>query len=75
MTDQDTMVNSNERPESPNGPRLISLGILLGSVVLLHAIVLTTLDVFVPIDDGADSNMALVIDSGMKPMDMLVDAR
>ncbi len=69
------MVNSNERPESPNGPRLISLGILLGSVVLLHAIVLTTLDVFVPIDDGADSNMALVIDSGMKPMDMLVDAR
>ena len=69
------MANSNERPESPNGPRLISLGILLGSVVLLHAIVFTTLDVFVPIDDGADSNMALVIDSGMKPMDMLVDAR
>lgn len=75
MNNQDTMANSNDRPESLNGPRLISLGILLGSVVLLHAIVFTTLDVFVPIDDGADSNMALVIDSGMKPMDMLVDAR
>ena len=75
MTNQDTMAYSNDRPKSPKGPRLVSLGILLGSMVLLHAIVFTTLDVFVPIDDGADSNTVLVIDSGTKPMDMLVDAR
>ena len=65
----------SNRPKSPRRSRLVSFGILLGSAVLLHAIVFTTLDVLVPIDDGAGSNTALVIDSGMKPMDMLVDAR
>jgi hypothetical protein len=75
MTNQDMMANSNDRTETPRRSRLVSLGILLGSAVLLHAITFTTLDVLVPIDDGAGSNTALVIDSGMKPMDMLVDAR
>ena len=56
-------------------PRLVSLGILIGSAILLHGIVFTSLDIFVPITDGASSEIALVIDDGMKPMDMLVDAR
>ena len=56
-------------------PRLVSLGILIGSAILLHGIVFTSLDIFVPIDGGASSEIALVIDDGMKPMEMLVDAR
>lgn len=71
------MANLDNRPESSRRSRLFSLGILLGSAVLLHAIVFTTLDVFVPIDGDAGSNtdLVIVIDSGTKPMDMLVDAR
>ena len=69
------MENSNDRPENPRRSRLLSLGILLGSAILLHGIVFAPLDVLVPIDGVGGSDTALVIDSAMKPMDMLVDAR
>ena len=75
MTNRDKTEHSSEQLKNPRVSRLVSFSILLCSAVLLHGIVFTSLDVLVPIDDGASSKIALVIDSGMKPMDMLVDAR
>ena len=54
---------------------MLSFGVLLGCAILLHGIVFTTLETFVPIDDAASSRSALVIERGVEPMDMLVDAR
>ena len=75
MPTQEMTAQSNDRSDVPRRSRLVSLGILLGCAVLLHGIVFTSLDAYVPIDDGSSSDTALFIDSGMKPMDMLVDAR
>jgi hypothetical protein len=75
MNTRNTTDSTTDRLKINKAPRLVSFGILVGSAILLHGIVFTSLDIFVPITDGASSEIALVIDDGMKPMDMLVDAR
>ena len=75
MTDQDLMTQPNDRSDGPKVSRMRSFGILLVCAIVLHGIVFTTLETFVPIDDDTPSRTALVIDSGMEPMNMLVDAR
>tara|TARA_B100001093_G_C26145844_1_gene725319 strand:+ start:283 stop:570 length:288 start_codon:yes stop_codon:yes gene_type:complete len=75
MDTRNTMENGTVRSNTTKRPRLVSFGILAGSAILLHGIVFTSLDIFVPIEGGASSEIALVIDDGMEPMDMLVYAR
>lgn len=75
MSKQDQMTQANDRSDGPRVSRMVSFGVLLGCAVLLHGIVFTTLETLVPIDDAASSRSALVIESGVEPMDMLVDAR
>ena len=75
MDTLETTENNTDQPKSLKTPRLISFGILLGSAILLHGIVFTSLDILVPIDGVSSSEIALVIESGIEPMDMMVDAR
>ena len=75
MTDQDLMTQPNDRSDGPQVSRMRSFGILLVCAIVVHGIVFTTLETFVPIDDDTASGTALVIYSGMEPMNMLVDAR
>jgi hypothetical protein len=75
MNTPNTTENKTDRSNSFKTPRLISFGIFLGSAILLHGIVFTSLDILVPIDNGASSEIAIVIESGTEPMNMLVDAR
>ena len=75
MPNQDLMTQTNDLSDGPRVSRIRSFGVLLGCAILLHGIVFTTLETFVPIDEAASSRSALVIESGVEPMDMLVDAR
>ena len=75
MSKQDQMTQVNDRSDGPRVSRMLSFGVLLGCAILLHGIVFTTLETLVPIDDAASSRSALVIESGVEPMNMLVDAR
>ena len=75
MPNQDLMTRPTDQSDGPGFSRMLSFGVLLGCAILLHGIVFTTLETFVPIDQDASSRSALVIEIGVEPMDMLVDAR
>ena len=75
MNTRNTKKTLESRTKSVRTSRLASFGVLFASVILLHCVVFTSLDVLIPIEDGASPEIALVVEDTIKPMDLLVDAR